>query len=243
MTKENPQAEKHDLSRYPRPSVTVDVVIFTIMADDLRVLLVQRKAEPFRGVWAIPGGFVHIDEDLLAAARRELEEETGLRGVYLEQLYTFGEPDRDPRSRVITVTYFALVSTDLLRGQQLRATTDAQAVQWFSMYDLPDLAFDHARILDYALTRLRGKLDYTNIVSELLPEEFSLSELQRYHEIILHRPLDKRNFRKKMEPRYARDGSPLANDPSPLLETGKKRMIGTHRPARLFRYKDKSRVD
>ncbi len=223
----------YDASRYPRPSVTVDVVIFSIQGNDLKALLVQRNASPYAGMWAIPGGFVRMAEDLLDAARRELAEETGLHDVYLEQLYTFGAPERDPRTRVITVAYFALVSGATLRDQQLQASTDTSDVRWFSIYDLPALAFDHIAIVEYAMQRLRGKLTYTNIAAALLPPEFSLTELQKVYEIILHQPLDKRNFRKKMQP----SDPPRPDDPSPLEATGRTRMIGKHRPARLFRFR------
>lgn len=211
----------YDVTQYERPSVTVDIIIFTIVENDLKVLLVKRDVEPYRGYWAIPGGFVKMDESLEAAAVRELEEETGVRDVYLEQLYTFGDPNRDPRTRVITVAYFALIPAD---GLRLEARSDAREAQWFSMYALPELAFDHTRILEYALTRLRNKLPYTNVAFRLLPEQFTLTELQRVYEIILHKELDKRNFRKK------------------ILESGLVRPIGAtkregrHRPAGLYEF-------
>lgn len=145
----------YDPNRYERPSVTVDVVIFTLRDRDLKVLLIRRKHPPFAGYWAIPGGFVHMHESLETAAMRELEEETGVRDVYIEQLYTFGQPDRDPRTRVITVAYLALVPLTALPA--IRAGDDAADAQWWSIYDLPPLAFDHAAILNYALTRLRYK--------------------------------------------------------------------------------------
>jgi 8-oxo-dGTP diphosphatase len=172
-------------------------------------------------MWAIPGGFVKMDESLEEAAKRELQEETGVQDVYLEQLYTFGDPGRDPRTRVITVVYFALLDSERL---QVRAADDAVNVGWFSVYNLPQLAFDHERILEYALNRLRGKLAYTTIAFSLLPEQFTLHELQRVYEIILHRRLDKRNFRKKI----------LST--GILEDTGAKKMEGTHRPARLYRF-------
>ena len=140
------------------------------------------------------GGFVNIDESLETAAKRELQEETNVQDVYLEQLYTFGDPGRDPRTRVITVVYFALLDSERL---QVKAGDDAANVGWFSVYHLPDLAFDHAKILQYTLDRLRGKLQYTQIAFNLLPEQFTLRELQRVYEIILHRRLDKRNFPQK----------------------------------------------
>src|SRR6516225_6140030 len=190
------KAHHYDASKFERPSVTVDVVMMSLRQRDLQVLLVKRRSWPFEGMWAIPGGFVNMNESLETAAKRELREETGVEDVYLEQLYTFGDPGRDPRTRVITVVYFALLDSERL---QVQAADDAVDARWFSVYDLPPLAFDHSKILDLALTHLRGKLDYTNIAFSLLPEQFTLRELQRVYEIILHhRHLDKRNFRKKI---------------------------------------------
>ncbi len=204
----------------PELSVTVDVVIFTLQGNDLQVLLVKRKIAPYPGRWAIPGGFVGLDEPLEAAARRELEEETGVRDVYLEQLYTFGDPRRDPRGRVITVAYFALVPAP----PALQAGSDAAATRWWSMDQLPPLAFDHARILDYALTRLRYKLEYTAVGFQLLPPTFTLSELQRAYQVILGVQLDKRNFRRKIL------------EAQVIEETGEYR-TGEGRPAMLYRFR------
>ena len=177
--------------------VTVDVVIFTIIDNALSVLLVRRGVAPNKDDWAIPGGFVREDESLDAAARRELHEETGVSDVYLEQLYTFGEPDRDPRGRIVTVAYYALIASD---RQPLREGTDAVEARWWPIAALPDqLAFDHAAILEYAVQRLRAKIEYTTVGFQLLPSEFTLSELQAVYEAILGRPLDKRNFRKRVE--------------------------------------------
>ncbi|MBM2851068.1 MAG: hydrolase [Anaerolineales bacterium] len=205
-----------------RPAVTVDVVIFSLRDSDLKVLLIRRAAPPFKGKWAIPGGYVHPDEALDEAAQRELEEETGLPDVYLEQLYTFGAPKRDPRGRVITVAYFALVSDDVT----VRAGDDAAEAAWHSVYDLPDLAFDHDEILSYALQRLRYKLEYTAVGFELLPNEFTLTELQTAYEIVLGEKLDKRNFRRRIL------------EAGILAETSKYREgEGQGRPAQLYRYK------
>ncbi len=229
---------KYNASEYNRPSVTVDTVIFTVKEGDLQVLLVQRLKHPFKDKWAIPGGFMGINESLEAAARRELEEETGVQEVYLEQLYTFGDPGRDPRTRVITVVYFALVEARQVRP--LKAGSDAKEARWFSMYGLPLLAFNHAQILEYALTRLRYKLEYTNVAFQLLPELFTLTELQRVYEITLGRPLDKRNFRKKLNIREI--DHPLDQAKVYMLEeTTEFKMEGSHRPARLHRFVD--RVD
>ena len=146
----------YDASKYERPSVTVDVLMMSLRQRDLQMLLIKRRAWPFEGMWAIPGGFVMMNESLEAAAKRELQEETGVQDVYLEQLYTFGDPERDPRTRVITVVYFALLDSERL---QVRAASDATDVGWFSVYDLPPLAFDHQMIVEDALNRLRNKLD------------------------------------------------------------------------------------
>lgn len=186
----------------PRPArakalqVAVDLVIFTVRDDALQALLVQRGVAPFAGRWALPGGFILEGESLEAAARRELEEETGVRDVYLEQLYTFGDPDRDARGRVISVAYFALIAAD---RQRLTAGSDAAAARWWAAGAPPPLAFDHRQILDYAVERLRNKLEYTTVGFQLLPKKFTLTQLQRVYEAILGRALDKRNFRRKME--------------------------------------------
>jgi 8-oxo-dGTP diphosphatase len=188
-------AKKEAKKEYPKPSVTVDIVIFTIKDKDLKVLFVKRGIEPFKGKWAIPGGFVRMNESLEEAAKRELEEETNVKEVYLEQLYTFGQVDRDPRGRVITVSYFALVNQENIN---LSAKTDVVEARWFSVASLPELAFDHRKILNYALKRLRWKFEYTTVAFSLLNKKFTLSELQNIYEIVFNREFDKRNFRKKV---------------------------------------------
>lgn len=175
--------------------VSVDIVIFTVRDSSLQVLLVKRGVPPFEGQHAIPGGFIRDDESPEHAALRELYEETGVRNVFLEQLYTLGDPKRDPRGRVITIAYYALIASDQL---SLVAGADAAEACWFPMSDLPPLAFDHRAILDYATERLRNKLEYTTVGFQLLPEKFTLSELQTVYEAILGRKLDKRNFRRKI---------------------------------------------
>lgn len=223
-------------SDYERPSVTVDIVILTVAEQDLRVVLIRRKFPPFQGLWAVPGGFVGIRESLDAAARRELREETGVDDVYLEQLYTFGDPDRDPRTRVITVAYYALVEAGMVKT--LRAGSDAGEVAWWSMYRLPELAFDHRQILDYTLQRLRGKLAYSNIAFQLLPEKFTLTELQRVYEVILGEKLDKRNFRKGLSIREL--NRPAADNKTYMLEElPETRPGGNYGPAKLFRFIDR----
>lgn len=177
--------------------VTVDTVIFTIRKNRLEVLLVQRGHEPFKDRWAIPGGFVRLSENLDEAAKRVLYEKTNVKDVYLEQLYTFGEPGRYPSARVITVSYVALIRSDDL---ELAAEEglNIQQINWHPVYNLPKLAFDHEDILNYAIKRLRARLEYTPIAFQLLPKKFTLTELQRTYESILDTELDKRNFRKKM---------------------------------------------
>jgi 8-oxo-dGTP diphosphatase len=216
---------ENQIKEHKNPAVTVDIVIFTIQNNDLKVLLIKRKNPPYKGKWAIPGGFVHYEEPLENAAKRELFEETNVRDVYIEQLYTFGNPKRDPRERVITVTYFALISSENLI---VRPETDASDVKWFSIYKLPKLAFDHDIILNYALERLRNKIMYSNIAFQLLPEFFTLTELQIAYEVILGRKLDKRNFRKKI----------LSYNILDLIE--EKKVEGRHRPASLYKFSRKN---
>lgn len=206
---------------YPRPALTVDCVVFGFDEGELKVLLIQRALEPFRGKWALPGGFVRTDETLEEAARRELEEEAGLKDVFLEQLYTFGAVKRDPRERVVSVAYYALVQS---AAHATRAATDATEARWFAVSQVPKLAFDHAEILAAGLQRLQGKVRYQPIGFELLPAKFTLSQLQHLYEAVLETELDKRNFRKKV----LSYGLLV-----PLQET---LMVGRHRPAQLFRF-------
>ena len=216
------EAERYDITKYEQPSVTVDVVIFSVKEGELKVLLIKRKNWPFEGMWAIPGGFVDMDESLEDAAARELYEETGIEGVYLEQFYTFGQPDRDPRTRVISVAYLALVDASQL---QPRAADDAADAGWFSVHDSPPLAFDHVDVLKLALQRLCHKLESTALGSLFMPEEFTLSELRRAYERILNEKLDGRRFRRRI----------LAAD---ILEETGTRHGGGRRAARLYRLKD-----
>jgi 8-oxo-dGTP diphosphatase len=206
---------------HPRPSLTVDVVAFTLRDNRLQVLLIERGEEPFAGMWALPGGFVRMEESLEEAALRELQEETGLKEAYLEQLYTFGDTDRDPRGRVVTVAYFALIPTDA--PVRLEGTREVTQARWFPMDELPSLAFDHNPIVTYALRRLRYKLEYTAVGFELLPNEFTLSNLQYTYELILGEKLDKRNFRRRI----------LA---AAVIEPTPHQRAGEGRPARLYRY-------
>ena len=211
---------------YPHPAVSTDVVLFTLRSGQLQVLLIKRGSPPFAGAWALPGGFLDIDEDLESCAARELAEETGIRDLYLEQLYTFGRPDRDPRERVISVTYFALVPSARLAPH---AASDAADARWFAFPDLPELGFDHAEIIALAHRRLVSKLDYSTIAFRFLPATFTLGEIQRVYETLLNASLDKRNFRKRVL--------------DLVEETGQLRRSGNHRPAREYRLRNPGLVE
>ena len=210
---------------YPRAALTVDCVVFGLDDEQLKVLLIRRAAAPFAGRWALPGGFVGVGESLDAAARRELEEETGLQLAYVEQLYTFGAVDRDPRERVVTVAYFALVKAI---DHEVQAATDAIDAAWVPVDQLPKLAFDHARIFAVARERLRSKVRYEPIGFELLPRKFTLTRLQRLYEVVLGRELDKRNFRKKV----------LALGILDELDEVEQNVA--HRAARLYRFDERN---
>ena len=209
---------------YPRAALTVDCIVFGLDEQELKVMLIQRALPPFEGKWALPGGFVRLEETLDEAARRELEEETGLSKIFLEQLYTFSDVDRDPRERVVSVAYYALVN---LRDHKVHAATDARDAAWFGVHDVPSLAFDHAEILQMALDRLRAKLRYQPVGFELLPKKFTLSQLQHLYELVLERELDKRNFRKRV----------IAMDL--LVETDEVEQDVAHRAARLYRFDER----
>ncbi len=211
---------------HPHPAVTVDIVVLTVDAGRLAAVLIQRAEWPHAGKWALPGGFVDIDESLKRAAWRELREETGLSAAYLEQLGAFGRPDRDPRERVITVVYIVLAPADQI---QLQAGSDAKDARLFYVDELPELAFDHARIIGHAIERVRDRLDTAGMARRLMPKSFTLPELQHACEAVWGTPIDKRNFRKKLS----------AFD---LVEpTGELRHGGAHRPAKLYRVKDEEK--
>jgi len=204
---------------YPHPAVTVDCTVFGLADNELSLLLIERGGAPFAGTWALPGGFVKIDEALADAARRELQEETGVADLYLEQLGAYGAPERDPRERVITVAYLAIVN---LFDHPVHAATDARNAGWFSVDDLPKLAFDHAEIVDASLERLREKVRREPIVFEFLPDRFTFRQLQQLYESVLGHPVDKRNFRKKIQATGL------------VVATGDVEMDVAHRAAQLF---------
>ncbi|MEA3272956.1 MAG: NUDIX domain-containing protein [Patescibacteria group bacterium] len=207
--------------KFKYPIAATDIIIFTVDSSKLKVLLIKMKKSPFLNHWACPGGLVRTDESVESSAKRQLKEKTGVTNVYLEQLYTFGEVNRDPFGRVISVSYFALVPS---KNLILRTTKEYGGVEWFPVDKLPSLAYDHKNIIKYALQRLRYKLEYTNVVWSLLPKEFTLSELQKVYKIILDKKLDKRNFRKKILSLKI------------LKKTGGKK-YAAHRPAELYTFK------
>lgn len=215
--------------KFPKADNTTDAVVFglDLAARKLKVLLILRgrEGEPFYGCWALPGGFLNMDESLDRCVRRELQEETGLDLAYLEQLYTFGRPDRDPRGRVISVAYWGIVRPDqvTVKGQD-----DAKEARWFDVDRLPELAFDHAEILDMAVKRLRGKLRWCPVGVWLLPEEFTLSELRTVYEVILGKEIDKGNFRRKVLAHTQVGGC--------LASTGAHRQQAAGRPAAVYRF-------
>lgn len=214
---------KNIQTKYATPSVTVDAVIFTVADSELKVLLIKRARAPFAGAPALPGGFLHANETTRDAALRTLREKAGVKDVYVEQLYTFDEAGRDPRGQVFSVAYFALVPSGKLA---LKSGGDLQEPELISTRRLPKLAFDHKKIIDYAVQRLRAKLEYTNLAFSLLPREFAFSDLQELYEIVLARKLDKRNFRKKIVSLGI------------IKPVSGKTSGGRQRPAQLFRFAD-----
>ena len=200
--------------------ITVDVVILTIKNNAIHVLLVKRTTEPFKGRWAIPGGYVRLSENLDEAALRVLKEKTDVDSIYLEQLYTFGDPLRHPNARVITCAYFALV-----RSEDIKIVSTPE-LGWHKVSDLPPLAYDHKEIIQYSLKRTRERLELCPVAYQLLPEKFTLTEMQKAYELIMERKLDKRNFRKKA---LATDG---------LIELEEYTKSSSKRPARLYTFEN-----
>jgi len=211
----------------PSPLISVLVVIFTVVDGELRALLIHRSGEPYKERWAIPGGLLQPGEALLDAAVRKLEDETGVRDVFLEQLYTFSDLDDVTPGGAVAVAYFALVDDQRVR---LAERIEWQPA-WFSIRDLPPLAFRNEHVLNYALGRLQNKLEYTNVAYSLLPERFTLSQLQRVYESILGRPLDKRNFRKRMISLGI------------IVATGERRAERAGRPAQIYRFASREPVE
>lgn len=206
--------------------VAVDIVIFTVRDNALKVILIQMKKEPFTGMWAFPGGLIDPKESLDDAARRELAEKAGVKNVYLEQLYTFGDPKRDPYGRVISVAYFALINS---RNIKLTTTSKYSDIGWVDIQKLPKLAYDHKNMAKYALQRLQWKLEYTNVAYSLVPRYFTLSELRRVYEIILARSLDRRNFQRKV---FSLN----------LLKKTSGKQVGKHRPAALYEFRERKPI-
>lgn len=206
--------------------IAVDAAVFSYAKmEGVSVLLIKRKYEPFKDSWALPGGFILPTENLETAVMRELEEETGISVNYLEQLYTFGDVDRDPRQRIISVSYFALVKNSMY--QQLNASTDAAEAKWFSIEKLPTLAFDHKRILKKAIERVRAKIKYEPIGFELLDKKFPFSELEKLYSVLLDRPIDRRNFTKKIMSLGL------------LEDTGELTTMGVGRPSKIYKFNKK----
>lgn len=200
--------------------VAVDLAIFTVQEARLELLLIRMKREPYTGQWALPGGRIRGDETVEQAATRELYEKAGLQEIYLEQLYTFSEPSRDPRARCISVAHMALIRGDA----PLRTTDKYSGIGWFPVTRLPPLAFDHKAMADYAIKRLRAKLEWSDVARNLLDKTFTLGELQRLYEAILGKPLDARNFQRR------------AQQIGLVTDTGRIRTGQAYRPARLFRF-------
>src|SRR5208283_4239025 len=213
-------SQNHQPQRHARPKVAVDTVLFARSDGVVLSYLIPIKSGPLRGRWAFPGGLVRVGEMLDDAARRQLQSSTGLREAYLEQLFTFGDPSRDPNSHVVSVAYIALIPN---AGAVRSASGDEPAGKWFEVSALPPLAYDHSLMADYALKRLKAKLEYTNIAHSLLPEEFTFAELEELYAVILNRPIDRRNFRRRI----------MAMG---ILRKGRGTRRGAHRPASLYRF-------
>jgi len=202
--------------------LAADAVVFTILHKELQILLIKRKNHPFKGMYALPGGYVKTNESLNEAAQRELEEETGVKNIFLKQMRAYGKVDRDPRGRIVSVAYLSLINPH----QRLHATTDAEKAKWSPIDDLPKLAFDHQDIINYALKTLRFEIQTTNIAYQILPRKFTLTQLQSLYEVVLGKKFDKRNFRKRV------------HEFGILKETKEQWREGAHRPAVLYEFKD-----
>lgn len=217
------------MSEIKTPHVAVDAVLFTIDGDELKVLLIKLNNGPYSGSWCIPGGLVGMDETLDEAAKRVLFQKANVSNVYLEQLYTFGDLNRDSRSRTISVAYFALVNN--IENYKIATNSYYSEIKWFPIKSLPNLAFDHKEIIRFAHERLKGKIEYTNIAYGLLPKLFTLTQMQKVHEIILGEAIDKRNFRKKIL------------SVGMVKESNEMTKGAAHRPAQLYEFANKKLIN
>lgn len=217
------ESKNRDIEKLDKPAISVTLLIFSIHDDKLKVILIQRLRDPFKGYWSIPGDIIYIDESLKDATRRVLYEKTGLKDVYLEQVHAFGTVDRDPRGRVVTIAYFALLPYNTV---DLSSAPNALHASWVNIKQLPPLAFDHKRIISLTLEKIKQEIAYTPLAQGLLPKEFRLTDLQNVYEVIGQKKIDKRNFRKKILSLNL------------LTETKKMYREGSHRPAKLYKFKD-----
>lgn len=224
MMEEREYLEKYNPNDFERPSVAVDLLVFTMEDDRLKIVLVEREEHPFKNKLSLPGVFVGMKETLDEAAARGIAEEAGLRDIYFEQLYTWGDVNRDPRMRIISVSYMAIVDVEQI---QLSAGERTASVALYDVEELleadVEIAFDHKKMIEYGWNRIRNKVEYTNIAFEFLPEEFTLPELQRVHEVLLHKKLHKASFRQKVEPL--------------VEETGQMKTGDAYRPSKYYRMK------
>ncbi|MEA2098416.1 MAG: NUDIX domain-containing protein [Patescibacteria group bacterium] len=218
------KGRKPEFKKYKYSAAAVDLVVFAIIDGELNALLTKMKYKPFEGKLALPGGRIRVYESVDDCAKREIKEKIGIENIYMEQLYSFGDVKRDPSVRIISISYLALIGN--VNNIKLKTTEKYEKIYWMPINKISKLAYDHSEILKYALSRLKSKLIYTNIVCNLLPQKFSLSEMQRVHEIILNRKLDKRNFRKKV---FALDL---------IKEAGREEGV-SHRPSKLYSFKTK----
>lgn len=225
MLTEKEYLESYDKNEYQKPSVAVDLLVFTIVDDKLKIVLIERGEHPFKNMLSLPGVFVGIDETLEDAVTRGVAEETGLEDVYFEQLYTWGDIDRDPRMRIISVSYMSLIPFESLKLSAGKRTISAALYDVDELLDSKkELAFDHKKIIGYGRERIKNKVEYSTIAFALLPEEFTLPELQRVYEIILGKKLYKTGFRRKVVPMIEETDRMTSGDP--------------HRPSKYYRLKD-----
>lgn len=230
MSGEKEYLKSYDKEMYEKPSVTVDLLVFTIVDDRLKIVLVKREEYPFKDMLALPGVFVNIDETLDGAAKRGIKEEAGITDIYFEQLYTWGDVNRDPRMRIISVSYLSLTPSEKI---QLSIGQRTSSVELYDVEELlasdAKLAFDHKKIIEYGRERIKNKTEYTQIAFEFLEEEFTLPQLQKVYEILLGKSLHKANFRRKVMPM--------------VEETERMTMGDAHRPSKIYRVKEKKNYE